>query len=57
MTRPDIAALLASPIAGYLTIDQEDGVTVYRLFHDALRDTLRKRWRDLLQTPQPGVGL
>ncbi|HEY6795680.1 MAG TPA: hypothetical protein VI248_13460 [Kineosporiaceae bacterium] len=43
----DIADLLASPISGYLTLDQEDGVTIYRLFHDALRTTLRTRWRDL----------
>ena len=39
----DIVELLASRIGGYLVTDQEDGVTVYRLFHDALRTTLRER--------------
>ena len=45
----DIADLLASPISAYLTTDQEDGITVYRPFHDALRGTLRTQWRALLQ--------
>jgi hypothetical protein len=45
----DIADLLSSPISAYLTTDQEDDVTVYRLFHDALREALRTRWRDLLR--------
>ncbi|MFF4121346.1 AAA family ATPase [Streptomyces sp. NPDC001714] len=49
----DIADLLASPLAGYLTTDTADGATVYRLFHDALRTTLRDHWRDLLHTPSP----
>jgi hypothetical protein len=47
----DIAWLLASPMAAYLVTDSEDGTTVYRLFHDALRATLRDRWRDLLGSP------
>jgi len=49
----DIAALLASPISAYLITDQEDDVTVYRLFHDALRGTLREHWRDLLVEHEP----
>ena len=44
----DIAHLLASPISAYLATDIENGTTVYRLFHDALRGALRTRWRDLL---------
>jgi hypothetical protein len=44
----DIADLLASPISAYLITDQEDDTTVYRLFHDALRGTLRDRWHELL---------
>lgn len=44
----DIVELLTSRLGGYLVTDREDGITVYRLFHDALRSTLRERWRDLL---------
>lgn len=44
----DIAWLLNSRLGGYLTTDQEDDTTVYRLFHDTLRTTLRERWRELL---------
>jgi hypothetical protein len=44
----DIAELLASPMSAYLITDQEDGITVYSLFHRALRDTLRNRHHDLL---------
>ncbi|KUJ68505.1 hypothetical protein ACZ90_18115 [Streptomyces albus subsp. albus] len=47
----DIAWLLGSRLGGYLVTDQEDGTTVYRLFHDALRTALRERWRDLLVSP------
>ncbi|WP_351233879.1 AAA family ATPase [Streptomyces sp. NPDC002133] len=47
----DIADLLASPLGGYLTTDTADGTTVYRLFHDALRTTLRDHWHTLLHTP------
>jgi WD40 repeat protein len=36
----DIEDLLRHPIAGYLVRDLEDGVTVYRPFHDALRESL-----------------
>jgi hypothetical protein len=46
----DIAWLLNSRIGGYLVTDQEDGITVYRLFHDTLRSTLRERSEDLLHT-------
>lgn len=45
----DIAALLGSPLSAYLTTDVEDDTTVYKLFHDALRNTLRDRWHDLLE--------
>lgn len=47
-TDADIARLLHSRLGGYLIADQEDGATVYRLFHDSLRGTLRERWRELL---------
>lgn len=36
----DIAWLLAQRVSGYLVRDLEDGVTVYRPFHDALRASL-----------------
>ncbi|MFG3116640.1 AAA family ATPase [Streptomyces sp. NPDC048197] len=45
----DIAWLLATRLAAYLTTDREDGVTVYRLFHDTLRRTLRTSWGELLK--------
>jgi hypothetical protein len=44
----DIAWLLDSRLSGYLVTDQEDGVTVYRPFHDALRDALQRSWDALL---------
>jgi hypothetical protein len=44
----EIAWLLASRAGAYLTTDQEDGVTLYRLFHDSLREVLTGHWRDLL---------
>ena len=47
----DVAWLLASPMGGYLVTDTEDDTTVYRLFHDMLRVTLRERWRELLEPP------
>ena len=46
----DIANLLASPLGAYLVTDVEDDTTVYRLFHQALRDTLRTDWQQLLLT-------
>ncbi|MFB6848174.1 hypothetical protein ACFCXS_25455 [Streptomyces sp. NPDC056373] len=52
----DIAWLLGSRLGGYLITDQEDGTTVYRLFHDALRMALREQWRDLLARPDPGMA-
>ncbi|WP_433041860.1 AAA family ATPase [Dactylosporangium sp. CS-033363] len=54
----DIAWLLTSRLGAYLVTDTEDGVTVYRLFHDLLRTTLRERWRELLDPPErsPGAG-
>jgi len=45
----DIATLLASRLSGYLLTDSENGTTVYRLFHDALRSTLREHWQSLLE--------
>lgn len=47
----DIAWLLGSRLSAYLVTDTEDDTTVYRLFHDLLRATLRERWRELLQPP------
>jgi hypothetical protein len=44
----DIAWLLGTRLGGYLVTDREDDVTVYRLFHDDLRTTLREQWRALL---------
>jgi hypothetical protein len=44
----DIAWLLQTRLAGYLVTDVEDDTTVYRLFHHALRETLRTRWHDLV---------
>jgi hypothetical protein len=49
----DIAWLLNSRLGAYLVTDREDDVTVYRLFHDLLRSTLRERWRELLEPPGP----
>ncbi|WP_432176181.1 hypothetical protein [Streptomyces sp. Tue6028] len=49
----DIAGLLASPLGGYLTVDVADDTTVYRLFHDSLRTTLRSYWRELWSAEQP----
>ncbi len=46
----DIAWLLGSRLGAYLVTDREDGITVYRLFHDALRSTLRERSHALLDT-------
>ncbi|MCW8096895.1 hypothetical protein [Streptomyces tauricus] len=51
----DIAGLLASPLGGYLTVDIADDTTVYRLFHDALRTTLRDHWRELSGIAAPSV--
>lgn len=48
----DIAWLLSTRLGGYLVTDREDGVTVYRLFHDDLRTNLRERWRELLDEGQ-----
>jgi hypothetical protein len=48
-TDQDIAWLLEHRLGGYLITDREDDVTVYRLFHDALRHTLQHRWHALLQ--------
>ena len=49
----DIAWLLSTRLGGYLVTDREDGVTVYRLFHDDLRTNLREHWRELLDGDQP----
>ena len=47
----DIEELLTHPIAGYLVRDLEDGVTVYRPFHDALRESLADDSRGLRRRP------
>ncbi|WP_028812536.1 AAA family ATPase [Streptomyces flavidovirens] len=54
----DIARLLGSPLSGYLTTDIDDETTVYRLFHDALRTTLRDHWHtldDISPEPRPAA--
>jgi tetratricopeptide (TPR) repeat protein len=45
----DIRWLVESRLGGYLVTDQEDAVTVYRLFHHDLQTILRERWLDLLE--------
>ena len=44
----DVRELLKSRLSAYLVTDRQDDLTVYRLMHDQLRDTLRYRWRELL---------
>jgi WD40 repeat protein len=46
--------LLGNRISAYLVADHEDGITVYRLFHDNLRTTLQERWRDVLEESATG---
>jgi hypothetical protein len=48
----DIVGLLDSRMNAYLISDQEDRVTVYRLFHEVLRTTLREDWKQLLADPR-----
>jgi hypothetical protein len=50
----DILALLNSRLGAYLVTDRDADTTVYRLFHDSLRDTLRDRWREVLSSPRFG---
>jgi hypothetical protein len=45
----DIAWLLGSRLGAYLVTDTVDDTTVYRLFHDALRTTLRDQWQQLVE--------
>ncbi|MGW5153205.1 hypothetical protein ACWERE_46465, partial [Rhodococcus koreensis] len=52
----DIALLMRSRLSGYLVVDQDEDGTVYRLFHDALRTTLREEWRDLLDRESAGLA-
>ena len=47
----DVEALLTHPIAGYLVRDLEDGVTVYRPFHDALRESLAEEVASYVADP------
>lgn len=50
----DIVWLLGTRLGGYLVTDVVDGVTVYRLFHDDLRNILREQWQELLDAdPMP----
>jgi hypothetical protein len=46
----DIAWLLQTRLGAYVSIDHEDEVPVYRLFHFFLRDTLKDGWEMLLKT-------
>jgi hypothetical protein len=50
-TDESIAWLLQHRIGGYLIADSADGTTVYRLFHDALRKSLREDFKLLLTEP------
>ncbi|WP_107503128.1 AAA family ATPase [Streptomyces geranii] len=45
----DISWLLDSRMGAYLVTDTEDSTTVYRLFHDALRNLLRNSWHRLTE--------
>lgn len=45
---PDVESLLGSRLNAYLVTDQEDDLTVYRLMHNELRQTLRYQWQELL---------
>ena len=47
----DVGALLDSRMSAYLVSDREDDTTVYRLFHEMLRTTLREDWEKLLVDP------
>lgn len=49
----DVAWLLESRLGAYLIADRDGGTTVYRLFHELLRTTLRDRWQELLRTWSP----
>ncbi|MFC8360252.1 hypothetical protein ACFUIY_10260 [Streptomyces griseorubiginosus] len=44
----DSAWLLGTRLSAYLVTDRSEGTTVYRLFHDLLRSTLKERWQELL---------
>jgi WD40 repeat protein len=57
----DIAWLLGSRLGAYLVSGSEDGATIYRPFHDVLRDTLRDDWMLLVggsaeQSPASDIG-
>jgi len=43
-----VESLLGSRLSAYLVTDQEDDLTVYRLMHNELRQTLRYQWQELL---------
>jgi WD40 repeat protein len=49
----DIESLLASPLAGYLSTDREDGITAYRIAEDTVRAALRDRWWRLIGREAP----
>jgi hypothetical protein len=51
----DVAWLLGDRLSGYLVRDTEDGLTVYRPFHDELRRILREGTS--LDVGSAGVGL
>jgi hypothetical protein len=44
-----VAWLLGTPFGAYLTMEGADGATVYRLFHDSLRQVLRTEPESLLE--------
>ena len=43
-----VESFLGSRLSAYLVTDQEDDLTVYRLMHNELRQTLRYQWQELL---------
>ena len=49
----DVEWLLGSRLSAYLVRDRQDDLTVYRLLHDQLQETLRSQWRRLMTEPVP----
>jgi WD40 repeat protein len=47
----EVEWLLGSRLSAYLLRDRQDDLTVYRLLHDQLRETLQSHWRRLLAEP------
>ena len=45
----EVERLLRSGLNAFLAMNQEDGLTVYRVMHYDLRSTLQYRWRELIK--------